>query len=61
MAAPSANLSGKPSPTDFKHVYEDLFGKVEGIIDGGSCDVGVESTVITLATGIPKSASPPGE
>ena len=60
LAAPSANLSGKPSPTDFKHVYEDLFGKVEGIIDGGSCDVGVESTVITLATEFPKVLRPGG-
>ncbi|OON98101.1 MAG: threonylcarbamoyl-AMP synthase [Epulopiscium sp. Nele67-Bin005] len=46
LAAPSANLSGKPSPTDVKHVICDLNGKVEAIIDGGSCNVGVESTVV---------------
>ncbi len=47
IVAPSANLSGKPSPTCFKHVYADLNGKVSGIIDGGECDIGIESTVIT--------------
>ena len=48
IAAPSANLSGKPSPTSFKHVVEDMNGRVDAIIDGGKCDVGVESTVIIL-------------
>lgn len=48
IVAPSANLSGKPSPTCFEHVCSDLFGKVDGIIDGGSCDIGIESTVIVL-------------
>ncbi len=46
IVAPSANLSGKPSPTDFETTYEDLNGKVAAIIDGGVCDVGVESTVV---------------
>lgn len=48
IAAPSANLSGKPSPTSFRHVYNDLNGRVDAIIDGGSCDFGVESTIIKL-------------
>lgn len=49
VAAPSANLSGKPSPTTFEHVYEDMNGRVPVIINGGNCDVGVESTVIDLS------------
>jgi len=49
LAAPSANISGSPSPTDFEHTYKDLYGKVNGLIDGGKCDVGVESTIISLA------------
>ncbi len=48
IAAPSANLSGKPSPTTAKHVYNDLKGKIDCIIDGGECEVGVESTVIAV-------------
>jgi len=46
VAAPSANISGKPSPTSLKHVMADLNGKVDYIIDGGYCEVGVESTVV---------------
>lgn len=46
IVAPSANLSGKPSPTGFEATYEDLKGLVPAIIDGGECDVGVESTVV---------------
>lgn len=46
LAAPSANLSGKPSPTTARHVFEDMNGKISLIIDGGECAVGVESTVI---------------
>lgn len=49
IAAPSANTSGLPSPTKAKYVIEDMMGKIDAIIDGGSCEVGVESTVITLA------------
>lgn len=60
LAAPSANLSGKPSPTDFRHVFEDLNGKVEAIVDGGACSVGVESTVITLVSEVPKVLRPGG-
>ena len=46
LAAPSANTSGKPSPTNFARVYEDLNGKIDCIIEGGSSKFGVESTVI---------------
>lgn len=48
LAAPSANLSGCPSPTKFSHVLKDMNGRVDGIIEGGDCMVGVESTVISL-------------
>lgn len=48
IAAPSANLSGKPSPTKAKHVLQDLSGRVECIIDGGDATVGVESTVLDI-------------
>ena len=46
IAAPSANRSGKPSPTTFAHVLEDMDGRIDGIIDGGDAQVGVESTFI---------------
>ncbi len=48
IAAPSANTSGRPSPTRAEHVIEDLTGKVDMIIDGGECDVGLESTIVLL-------------
>lgn len=48
IAAPSANRSGKPSCTTAAHVYEDLAGKIPLILDGGICDIGVESTVVSL-------------
>ena len=48
IAAPSANRSGKPSPTTARHVLEDMDGRIPLIIDGGACDVGLESTVISL-------------
>ena len=48
IAAPSANLSGKPSPTRAEHVIDDLNGKIECIIDGGEVNIGLESTVIDL-------------
>lgn len=48
LAAPSANLSGSPSPTTAKHVYDDLNGKIDAIVDGGCCSVGVESTIIAM-------------
>lgn len=58
LAAPSANISGKPSPTSANHCIEDLNGKVDLIIDGGGCDVGVESTVITLTAEPPRLLRP---
>jgi L-threonylcarbamoyladenylate synthase len=53
IAAPSANISGSPSPTTAQHCIDDLWGKVELIADGGECTVGLESTVISLATATP--------
>ena len=60
LAAPSANLSGSPSPTTAKHVIDDMWGRADAILDGGSCDVGVESTVVTLAGGKPRLLRPGG-
>ena len=60
LAAPSANTSGKPSPTCASHVSEDLDGKIDAIVDSGECSVGIESTVITLATDIPRLLRPGG-
>ncbi len=48
LAAPSANPSGRPSPTTAEHVYNDLYGQIGYILDGGGCDVGVESTVVRV-------------
>ena len=48
IAAPSANLSGKPSPTTAEHVRQDMDGRVDLIIDGGPCKYGLESTVVSL-------------
>lgn len=59
LAAPSANTSGKPSPTDARHVIDDLYGKVDVIIDAGRCDVGLESTVLDI-TGSPPVILRPG-
>lgn len=49
LAAPSANTSGKPSTTTAQHVFHDLNGKIPYIVDGGSCDIGVESTIINMS------------
>jgi len=51
VAAPSANPSGRISPTEPAHVVAGLSGRIEGILDGGACDVGVESTILGLADG----------
>src|SRR5699024_2450396 len=48
LAGPSANTSGRPSPTSAQHVYHDLHGKIAGIVDDGPTRVGVESTVLDL-------------
>jgi len=53
IAAPSANISGKPSPTRGHHVIDDLLGKVDMIIDGGSSDIGLESTVLDVSHNVP--------
>ena len=58
LAAPSANISGAPSPTRFSHVFQDMNGKIDGIIDGGDCMVGLESTVISLVEDIPTILRP---
>ncbi|WP_312645275.1 L-threonylcarbamoyladenylate synthase [Hydrogenoanaerobacterium sp.] len=58
VAAPSANLSGSPSTTTAQHCIHDLMGRVDAIVDGGDCEVGVESTVITLVGGTPKLLRP---
>ena len=60
LAAPSANLSGLPSPSAFEHVCDDLMGRVEAIVDGGDCAVGLESTVITVAGEVPCVLRPGG-
>ena len=49
VAAPSANRSGKPSPTSARHVFDDMDGRIPLIIDGGESEVGLESTVISLS------------
>ncbi|MDX8047728.1 L-threonylcarbamoyladenylate synthase [Gracilibacillus sp. S3-1-1] len=60
LAAPSANLSGKPSPTTAEHVYQDLAGRIAGIIDGGPTGVGLESTVVDGTGEIPVILRPGG-
>jgi len=58
VAAPSANLSGRPSPTTADHVREDFDGKIDAIIDGGPCEIGIESTVIDLTGEVPMILRP---
>lgn len=60
IAAPSANLFGRTSPTTAAHVKEQLEGSYEVLIDGGACRVGVESTVLSLADGTPRILRPGG-
>lgn len=60
IAAPSANLSGRPSPTEAAHVISDLSGKIEAVIDGGPCAVGVESTVLDMTSLPPRILRPGG-
>lgn len=60
VAAPSANTSGKPSPTTARHVLCDLQGKLEIVLDGGECQVGLESTVLDLTSPIPTVLRPGG-
>lgn len=58
LAAPSANISGFPSPTSASYVKDDMYGRLPAIVDGGDCDFGIESTVITLATNPPMLLRP---
>lgn len=58
VAAPSANISGKPSPTEAQHVLDDFDGRIEAVIDGGPCRVGIESTVLDLSGGEPMILRP---
>lgn len=60
IAAPSANISGKPSPTTAQHVLHDMDGKVEAIVDGGECSVGLESTIVDLTGETPRLLRPGG-
>lgn len=60
LAAPSANVSGKPSPTQAAHVLEDLDGRIAGVLDGGETGVGVESTVLDLTVSPPMILRPGG-
>lgn len=60
IAAPSANRSGKPSPTTAAHVLHDMDGKIEAIVDGGPCAVGVESTIVDLTGQTPRLLRPGG-
>lgn len=58
VAAPSANISGKPSPTKASHVLEDFEGSIPYIIDGGDCRVGLESTVLDVRGDVPRILRP---
>jgi L-threonylcarbamoyladenylate synthase len=60
IAAPSANLAGKPSPTTAKHVFEDLNGRIDAILDGGPTNIGVESTVVDVTVDPPMVLRPGG-
>ena len=60
VAAPSANISGKPSTTTAQHVYDDHAGKIPLIVDGGPCRVGVESTIVDLTEDRPRLLRPGG-
>jgi len=60
VAAPSANISGRPSPTTAEHVLQDLCGRIEAVLDGGPAGVGVESTVLDITTSVPLILRPGG-
>ena len=60
VAAPSGNTSGRPSPTNMADMLEDMEGKIDGIVDGGPCSVGVESTIIDLTEQPPRLLRPGG-
>lgn len=58
VAAPSANTSGRPSPSKAEHVFEDLQGRIDYIIDGGDVDIGIESTIIDMTGSVPMILRP---
>ncbi len=60
IAAPSANLAGKPSPTTAQHVFDDLNGRIDAILDGGATRIGVESTVLDVSVDPPMLLRPGG-
>lgn len=60
IAAPSGNRSGRPSPTTALHMLEDMDGRIELILDGGECSVGVESTVVDMSGEVPRILRPGG-
>lgn len=60
IAAPSANLAGKPSPTSGKHVLDDLDGRIDVVLDAGSTHIGVESTVLDMTMDVPEVLRPGG-
>ena len=60
LAAPSANTSGRPSPTTAEHVVSDLSGRINAVIDGGAVEVGVESTVLDITSDVPVILRPGG-
>lgn len=60
VAAPSGNTSGRPSPTTAAHMAEDMEGRIDAIVDGGPCSVGVESTIVDLTETPPRLLRPGG-
>lgn len=60
IAAPSGNTSGKPSPTTAQHMLDDMGGRIDAILDGGDCQVGVESTILDLTCDMPRLLRPGG-
>jgi L-threonylcarbamoyladenylate synthase len=60
VAAPSANLFGRPSPTTARHVMDDLHGRIDAVVDGGPTTVGVESTIVDLSSQVPRLLRPGG-
>ena len=58
IAAPSANLSGRPSPTRAEHVIEDMDGRIDMIIDGGAIEIGIESTIVDMTSEVPMILRP---
>ena len=60
LAAPSANASGRPSPTSAEHVLMDMDGRIDAVLNGGECEIGVESTVLNLTGSVPVILRPGG-